>query len=56
MTEVTTTHTTKVDEFLEIHGPFVPSLVIDFALDMRSVIADLEEIVETLEMQVRVPV
>ncbi len=53
MTELTTTHTAQVDEFLEVHGPFLPSHVIDFALDMRSIIVELEAIIE---LQERVPV
>lgn len=32
-----------VDEFLEKHGAVLPVHVIDFALDVRTLIAELEE-------------
>ena len=35
--------TVIVDLFLEKHGAVLPTHVIDFALDVRSVIAELEE-------------
>jgi len=37
------TKTAIVDVFLEKHGGVLPGHVIDFALDVRSVIAELEE-------------
>lgn len=37
------TKTEIVDLFLEKHGAVLPGHVIDFALDIRSVIAELEE-------------
>ena len=37
------TKTEIVDLFLEKHGAVLPGHVIDFALDVRSVIAELEE-------------
>jgi hypothetical protein len=38
-----TSRTEIVDVFLEKHGAVLPGHVIDFALDIRSVIAELEE-------------
>lgn len=40
------TKTEIVDLFLEKHGGVLPGHVIDFALDVRSVIAELEEQLE----------
>lgn len=40
------TPTALVDEFLKKHGHTLPGHVIDFALDARKVIADLEEELE----------
>ncbi len=40
------TKTEIVDLFLEKHGAVLPGHVIDFALDVRSVIAELEEQLE----------
>lgn len=40
------TKTEIVDIFLEKHGGVLPGHVIDFALDVRSVIAELEEQLE----------
>lgn len=37
------TKTEIVDLFLEKHGAVLPGHVIDFALDVRSIIAELEE-------------
>lgn len=31
-----------IDEFLAIHGPFLPGHLVDFALDCRSIILRLE--------------
>jgi hypothetical protein len=45
MTEITTEMTSKtevVDEFLEKFGTGLPGHIIDFALDVRSIIAELE--------------
>lgn len=45
MTETTKdviSQTDLVDEFLEKHGVALPGHVIDFALDIRTVIAELE--------------
>ncbi len=42
MAEVTT-KTDIVDEFLEKYGAVLPGHVIDFALDVRSIIAELEQ-------------
>ena len=40
-----------IDEFLAIHGPYLPGHLIDFALDCRSIIlrleAELEEAART---------
>ncbi len=36
--------TALVDEFLEKHGAGLPGHVIDFALDVRSIISELEEL------------
>lgn len=49
MTEVSTDMTTKtemIDEFLEKHGAGLPGHVVDFALDVRSIIAELEEMLD----------
>ena len=43
MNEVTS-KTDIVDEFLEKHGAILPGHMIDFALDVRSAIQELEEI------------
>ena len=45
MTETTerTRRAEIVDVFLEKHGPALPGHVVDFALDVRSIIAELEE-------------
>lgn len=40
------TKTEIVDLFLEKHGAVLPVHVIDFALDIRSVIAELEQQLE----------
>lgn len=56
MTDLTTTHTTVVDEFLESHGAFLPTHVIDFALDVRSVIVELQAAIEALETREVLPV
>ena len=46
-TELTeTTKTAIVDEFLEKHGAGLPGHIVDFALDARSAIAELEEMLE----------
>jgi len=37
-----TSKTAIVDEFLEKHGAALPGHVVDFALDIRSAIAELE--------------
>ena len=40
-------HTSKteiVDEFLAKHGTVMPGHVIDFALDMRTIVQELEEL------------
>ena len=39
-----TSKTDIVDEFLEKHGTILPGHMIDFALDVRSAIQELEEI------------
>lgn len=41
-TETTPTATTLVDEFLGKHGAGLPGHIIDFALDLRTIIGDLE--------------
>lgn len=41
--QVTDSRTEIVDLFLAKHGGVLPGHVIDFALDIRSVIAELEE-------------
>ena len=41
-----TSKTVLVDEFLDKHGVALPGHVVDFALDLRSVIAELEELLE----------
>lgn len=41
------TKTEIVDEFLEKHGAVLPGHVIDFALDVRSIIAELEAMLST---------
>jgi hypothetical protein len=49
MTEMSTDMTTKtelIDEFLEKHGVGLPGHVVDFALDMRTIIAELEEMLD----------
>lgn len=47
ITELTeTTKTAIVDEFLEKHGAALPGHVVDFALDIRSAIAELEEMLD----------
>ncbi len=56
MTDLETSYTARVDEFLESHGPFLPVLFVDFALDMRSAIADLEAALEAALEDVKVPV
>ncbi len=38
--------TVLVDEFLDQHGAALPGHIVDFALDLRSVIAELEELLE----------
>jgi hypothetical protein len=45
------TQTEIVDEFLERHGAALPVHVVDFALDVRTAIAELEA-----ELAARVPV
>jgi hypothetical protein len=35
--------TLVVDEFLEKHGAVLPAHIIDFALDVRSIFAEIEE-------------
>ncbi len=44
MTETTelTTRADVVDLFLEKHGAALPGHIVDFALDVRSIIAELE--------------
>ena len=42
MTDEITSQTELIDEFLDKHGPALPGHVLDFALDVRTVIADLE--------------
>ena len=39
-----------VDLFLEKHGAVLPGHVIDFALDIRSAIAELEEMLEPVSV------
>ena len=49
MTEASTDMTTKteiIDAFLEKHGAGLPGHVVDFALDMRTIIAELEEMLD----------
>ncbi|MGF1666260.1 MAG: hypothetical protein ACFCVC_08315 [Acidimicrobiia bacterium] len=49
MTEVSTDMTTKteiIDEFLEKHGAGLPAHIVDFALDMRTIIAELEDMLD----------
>lgn len=41
-----TTKTALVDEFLDRHGAGLPGHIVDFALDLRSVIAELEEMLD----------
>ena len=41
-----TSKTVLVDEFLEKHGAGLPGHVVDFALDVRSVISELEALLE----------
>lgn len=48
MTTETTTHNELIDEFLEKHGAGLPGHVIDFALDLRSIISELEAELERL--------
>lgn len=38
--------TDLIDDFLEKHGVTLPTHVIDFALDARSMIVELEELLE----------
>ncbi len=49
MKEHTPAKTNVVDEFLEKHGVALPGHILDFALDVRSVIAELEELIESEE-------
>ena len=49
MKEHTPAKTNVVDEFLEKHGVALPGHILDFALDVRSVIAELEELLESEE-------
>ena len=44
MNEATTSRTELVDAFLEMHGAFLPGHVVDFALDIRTLIAEMEEL------------
>lgn len=44
------TRTAVVDEFLERHGTVLPIHVVDFALDVRSVIAELEAQLELVSV------
>ncbi|MDX1449017.1 MAG: hypothetical protein R3246_08110 [Acidimicrobiia bacterium] len=44
------TKTEIVDLFLEKHGAVLPGHVIDFALDVRSVIAELEAQLEPVSV------
>lgn len=39
-----------VDQFLEKHGAMLPGQVVDFALDVRSVIAELEAQLEPVSV------
>ncbi len=43
--ESSKTRTQLVDEFLTKHGAGLPTHIVDFALDMRAAIAELEAIV-----------
>ncbi len=38
-----TSQTVLIDQFLEKHSAGLPGHIVDFALDLRSVIAELEE-------------
>ena len=40
--------TVVVDEFLETHGAVLPAHIIDFALDVRTILAQMEETIEEL--------
>lgn len=48
MSETRESHTEVVDEFLARYGGMLPTHVLDFALDVRSIIAQLEEELERL--------
>lgn len=47
MKEHTPAKTSVVDEFLEKHGVALPGHILDFALDVRSVIAELEQLLDS---------
>lgn len=40
--------TVIVDEFLEAHGAVLPTHIIDFALDVRTVLVEMEEMLDEL--------
>ncbi len=43
--ETSKTRTQLVDEFLTKHGAGLPTHIVDFALDLRAAIAELEDMV-----------
>jgi len=45
---MTESKTSLIDEFLERHGVGLPGHVIDFALDVRVLVAELEDELEAL--------
>jgi len=45
-TTETTSKTALIDDFLDRHGVGLPGHIVDFALDLRGVIAELEALVE----------
>jgi hypothetical protein len=44
--EKTGTRTILVDEFLSKHGAGLPNHIVDFALDMRALVAELEALLD----------
>jgi|APDOM4702015118_1054815.scaffolds.fasta_scaffold09435_4 hypothetical protein len=44
--EKTGTRTVLVDEFLSKHGAGLPNHIVDFALDMRALVAELEALLD----------
>jgi hypothetical protein len=50
--ETTTSKTDLVDEFLDKHGVSLPGHIVDFALDARAVIAELELMIERVPASV----